>query len=130
MTTINAIPTNINQELESVRNIDRAKLEKTLKGTASNFKYGKENIPQQSYNHKKGWKNSRSFKGKNYSAHQRIEYIKERKRKQSENDKQLNLENPKRNIKAEPEQINKNNEKQVVSRGNNNFRSGGRRNRN
>jgi hypothetical protein len=110
------------QELKNVHEHDRAKLEKTLKGTESNFKYKKDGEGHHHFNHKKGWKNSRSYKNKNFSAHSRIEYIKEKKRKQSEHDKMLNELHPERNQeKVEPEVI-KNDEKQVISKNHANFR--------
>lgn len=121
----NDIPTNVNQELNQVHHEDRAKVEKTLKGTKSNFKYEKDHNHHHIDHHKKGWKDSRGYKGKNFADRQRIEYIKEKKKQQSEHDKQLNIEHPERNIKAEKEKIVKNDEKQVFSRGHN---TGGRRN--
>jgi hypothetical protein len=131
MTTINEIPTNLNQELNRVHNhTDKAKLEKTLMGTECNIKHQKENFKTLGFNPKRGWKNSRAYKGKNFSDAQRIEYIKEKKRKQSESEKRLNKSNPSRNEKTEEAQPVKNDEKVVISQSHNRgqFR-GGRSNR-
>lgn len=117
----NNIPTNMKQELKNVKEHDRAKLEKNLQGTESNIKYGKPDQGHHHFNAKKGWKDSRAYKGKDYGDHSRIEYIKEKKRKQSENDKKLNELHPERNQKVESPKEVKNDEKKMLSRNHGQF---------
>ena len=115
-------PRNIKEELDSVKQIDRAKLSKKLDGSEQNFKYnkGKEHVE---IKYKKGWKGSRAFRNKDFNDYQRIQYIKQKKRRQSEHDKMLNELDPERNeVKVKPKKV-KNNEKVMLSRG---HHSGGR----
>jgi len=108
------IPTNLNEELDHVDGHDKSKVKKALKGTEDNM-HEEHNHGHQADSMPQGWKDSRAFKGKNYSDAQRIEYIKEKKRKQSESDKALNEADPHRNDPVEEVHVKKDHEHHNIS---------------
>ena len=108
------IPTNINEELYQVGGNDKGKVKKVLAGTEDNLDE-EHHQGHQTDNLQKGWKDSRAYKGKNYSDAQRIEFIKEKKRKQSEGDKALNEEDPHRNDPVEEVHSKKDHEHHKIS---------------
>lgn len=108
------IPTNINDELQHVEAHDKSKVKKALKGTDDNMEQ-EQQLGHHADQLPKGWKDSRAYKGKNYSDAQRIEYIKEKKRKQSESDKALNEQDPHRNDPVEEVQVKKDHEHHQLS---------------
>ncbi len=115
MTQVHEPINHIKEEMLNVNNQDSHKVEKKLQGTFSNLKYAKENNSHHHFNNNQGWKDSRSFKGKNFSDQPRIEYIKEKKRLQSSQDKALNVLHPERNQKAEKEATPKLNQRTVIA---------------